>query len=80
MEIVELQGHPFYVGAQFHPEFKSRPRRPSPLFLGLCLAAAGRLDNFLSGTALSPLKVSPPPPPRTPAAESCRGPATSQAC
>lgn len=57
MEVVELQGHPFYVGAQFHPEFKSRPRKPSPLFLGLCLAAAGRLDNFLSGTALSPLKV-----------------------
>ena len=57
MEIVELSHHPFFVGAQFHPEFKSRPRKPSPLFLGLCLAASGRLDNFLSGTALSPLKV-----------------------
>nr|CAB3466148.1 unnamed protein product [Digitaria exilis] len=32
MEIVELQDHPFYVGVQFHPEFKSRPRRPSPPF------------------------------------------------
>jgi len=70
MEVVELQGHPFYVGAQFHPEFKSRPRKPSPLFLGLCLAAAGRLDNFLSGTALSPLKA----PRKTPrSAESVNG-------
>jgi CTP synthase len=33
-QIVELQDHPFYVGVQFHPEFKSRPRRPSPPFTG----------------------------------------------
>ncbi|KAL6500279.1 hypothetical protein OROHE_025645 [Orobanche hederae] len=33
MEILELANHPFYVGVQFHPEFKSRPGRPSPLFL-----------------------------------------------
>lgn len=57
MEIVEIQGHPFFVGAQFHPEFQSRPRKPSPLFLGFCLAAAGRLDSFFSGTALSPVKA-----------------------
>ncbi len=31
-EIMELRGHPFYVGVQFHPEFKSRPTRPHPLF------------------------------------------------
>uniref|UniRef100_A0A0D3DF62 CTP synthase n=2 Tax=Brassica oleracea var. oleracea TaxID=109376 RepID=A0A0D3DF62_BRAOL len=31
MEIVELPNHPFYVGAQFHPEYKSRPGKPSPL-------------------------------------------------
>ncbi|KAG5061873.1 hypothetical protein JHK85_003056 [Glycine max] len=36
MEILELPSHPFYVGAQFHPEFKSRPARPSALFLGTC--------------------------------------------
>ncbi|KAL6515938.1 hypothetical protein OROGR_019243 [Orobanche gracilis] len=35
MEILELADHPFYVGVQFHPEFKSGPGRPSPLFLGL---------------------------------------------
>ena len=34
VEIVELKGHPFYVGCQFHPEFKSRPNRPHPLFEG----------------------------------------------
>ena len=32
MEIVELKGHPFMLGSQFHPEFKSRPHRPQPLF------------------------------------------------
>lgn len=32
MEIIELTGHPFFIGVQFHPEFKSRPDRPHPLF------------------------------------------------
>lgn len=32
MEIVEIKGHPWMVGSQFHPEFKSRPNRPHPLF------------------------------------------------
>jgi CTP synthase len=32
VEIVELKNHPFFVGTQFHPEFKSRPMRPQPLF------------------------------------------------
>ncbi|EOD35566.1 CTP synthase [Emiliania huxleyi CCMP1516] len=40
MEVFELQGHPFFVGCQFHPEFKSRPMKPSPLFLGLLRAAS----------------------------------------
>ncbi len=40
-EIMELDGHPYYVGTQFHPEFKSRPGRPSPPFLGLLMAASG---------------------------------------
>ncbi len=35
VEIVELKNHPFYVACQFHPEFKSRPNRPHPLFYGL---------------------------------------------
>ena len=41
-EIFELTGHPYYVGVQYHPEFKSRPNRPSPPFLGLLQAAAKR--------------------------------------
>ncbi|KAG8370618.1 hypothetical protein BUALT_Bualt13G0002100 [Buddleja alternifolia] len=47
MEILELSGHPFYVGVQFHPEFKSRPGRPSALFLGFILAASGQLESHL---------------------------------
>ncbi|RDX81871.1 CTP synthase, partial [Mucuna pruriens] len=48
MEILELPSHPFYVGVQFHPEFKSRPARPSALFLGLILAATGKLEAYIS--------------------------------
>ena len=40
-EIMELEGHPYYVGTQYHPEFKSRPNRPSPPFLGLLKASCG---------------------------------------
>jgi CTP synthase len=39
MEIAELEGHPFFIGSQFHPEFKSRPQRPGPLHYGLVKAA-----------------------------------------
>ncbi|XP_010537196.1 PREDICTED: CTP synthase 1 isoform X2 [Tarenaya hassleriana] len=47
MEIVELSSHPFYVGAQFHPEYTSRPGKPSPMFLGLIAAASGELEVLL---------------------------------
>ncbi len=39
VEIVELAGHPFMLGSQFHPEFKSRPTRPHPLFRAFVQAA-----------------------------------------
>ena len=39
VEIVELPTHPYFIAGQFHPEFKSRPDRPSPLFVGLVKAA-----------------------------------------
>ena len=42
MEVLELQGHPYFVASQFHPELRSRPLRPSPIHLGLVKAAAGR--------------------------------------
>ncbi len=45
VEFVELPGHPFFVGTQAHPEFKSRPDRPHPLFRGLLAAAAARAEG-----------------------------------
>ena len=39
VEIVEVKDHPWYVSVQFHPELKSRPNRPHPLFIGLIKAA-----------------------------------------
>jgi CTP synthase len=39
VEIIELDDHPFFVASQFHPEFKSRPERPAPLFRGFIAAA-----------------------------------------
>jgi len=39
VEIVELQDHPWFIGVQFHPEFKSRPTDPHPLFRGFIRAA-----------------------------------------
>lgn len=47
MEILELPDHPFFFGCQYHPEFQSRPARPSPPFLGLLLAAKGRFEERL---------------------------------
>ena len=41
-EILELKGHPFFVGVQFHPEFQSRPLRPHALFQGFIAAALKR--------------------------------------
>jgi CTP synthase len=42
VEIVELPDHPWFVASQFHPEFKSRPTRPAPLFRGFVTAALDR--------------------------------------
>ena len=42
VETVEIPGEEFYVGVQFHPEFKSRPNRPHPLFVGFIAAALHR--------------------------------------
>ena len=39
VEIVELEKHPYFIAGQFHPELKSRPNRPAPLFVGLVRAA-----------------------------------------
>ena len=56
MEIIELprSAHPYYIGCQFHPEFKSRPQNPSPPFYGLVLAAAGAFPGPLADGAVAP--------------------------
>ena len=48
VEIVELPDHPWFLGCQFHPELKSRPMRPHPLFASF-IAAAKRRASLLSG-------------------------------
>ena len=42
VEMIELPEHPWYIACQFHPEFKSRPNRPHPLFADFVKAAMGR--------------------------------------
>ncbi len=42
VETVEIGDHPFYIGVQFHPEFKSRPNKPHPIFKGFVEAALGQ--------------------------------------
>jgi len=43
VEVIEIKEHPYYIACQFHPEFKSRPDRPSPLFVGLVKAAKEKI-------------------------------------
>ncbi|OQR75741.1 CTP synthase 1-like [Tropilaelaps mercedesae] len=48
MEVLELEDHPYFVAVQYHPEYISRPMRPSPPYYGLVLAASGQLDKHLA--------------------------------
>ena len=58
VEVVELPEHPFFVASQFHPEFKSRPLRPQPLFRDFVGAAAERARGpGARGRALGPRSV-----------------------
>ena len=45
VETVEIKDHPFYIGVQYHPEFKSRPNKPHPLFKGLVESALLRSEQ-----------------------------------
>jgi CTP synthase len=45
VEFIELQGHPYWVGTQAHPEFKSRPTNPAPLFREFVVAARTRAEG-----------------------------------
>jgi len=54
VEIVELKDHPWFLGCQFHPEFKSRPMESHPLFKGFIKAA---LQNRLALKEVPRIKV-----------------------
>ncbi len=57
VEIIELPGHPFFIGSQFHPEFLSRPDRPHPLFSGFVAAAKRRARHHGAGAEAVPAEV-----------------------
>ncbi|EPY50859.1 CTP synthase Cts1 [Schizosaccharomyces cryophilus OY26] len=48
MEIIEKRDHPYFVGVQYHPEYLSKPLKPSTPIFGLVAASAGLLDQFIS--------------------------------
>ncbi len=49
VEMVELKDHPYFIGTQGHPEFRSRPDKPHPLFLGLLTAASQKKQREETG-------------------------------
>jgi len=51
VEIIELPGHPWFLGCQFHPELKSRPMRPHPLFASFIGAASRHADHLAGRTS-----------------------------
>ena len=53
VEMIELPQHPWFIGCQFHPELRSRPTRPHPLFAGFIAAAVknARARGTTSGAA-----------------------------
>ena len=54
VEIVEISDHPWFVGVQFHPELKSRPTRPHPLFREFVRAAVEYNETTKSGASTVP--------------------------
>ena len=58
VEVIELDDHPFFVASQFHPEFKSRPERPAPLFREFVTAA---LERAAAGSEIPGADASPTP-------------------
>ncbi|MHC4247395.1 MAG: hypothetical protein ACYSUU_11395, partial [Planctomycetota bacterium] len=52
MQVLELpiETHPYFIGAQYHPELTGRPLEPQPLFMGLIAAAIARTDPAFAST------------------------------
>ena len=59
VEMVELPDHPHFIGCQFHPEFKSKPLEPHPLFQTFVGAAYAKLPSF-SRQGHAPRRIVPP--------------------
>ena len=57
VEVIELDEHPFFVASQFHPEFKSRPERPAPLFRDFIAAALARSRRRAARPDAPPLRT-----------------------
>jgi CTP synthase len=53
VEIIEIEDHPWFVGCQFHPELKSRPTRPHPLFASFIAAAVKQGEQPAPGAAMA---------------------------
>ena len=56
VEMIELKDHPFFVGSQFHPEFKSRPWEPSPIFNSFIKSASIKTQNKNEATLKTKVK------------------------
>ena len=56
VEVIELPEHPYFVASQYHPEFKSRPNRPEPLFREFVGAALGARARARHGRAGEPAR------------------------
>jgi hypothetical protein len=63
VEVVELEGHPWFVASQFHPEFRSKPDRPHPLFREFIRHALLKTQKALDGELASKKETSNPHPP-----------------
>jgi CTP synthase len=57
VEVIELADHPFFVASQYHPEFKSRPERPAPLFAEFVAAAHRRSTGERQQSAESDVRI-----------------------
>jgi CTP synthase len=57
VEVIELPDHSWFIGCQFHPELKSRPTRPHPLFAGFIAAALRRRQGRDGGDAPTPREL-----------------------
>ena len=82
VEIIELPDHPWFVASQFHPEFKSRPTRPAPLFRDFVGAAARacRRAHVRSGDARRHERLDPPKIAPCPKTRSSRSSPSSRRC